>query len=225
MFPHHHPSNFPVRTGWQTAVEHGATLRWALQAADMTADEAVADSDVAFLVLHSLWLATEIPVSAIDGLLAAGWSLTEMTHLMGKKGYEDLIDGGFPNTVRRLSALHQIAPGIGGPDGALLWHALTAVLSAGPAGLTDLQALRWLQTFASSDRKFWVPRVVLAVSSADNNAEVLREWVSAAGPDGWLWAAAGYSRRMTRVLRGLPVGHPDRPGPDQLAVMAALRGT
>ena len=225
MFPHHHPSNFPVGTGWQTAVEHGATLKWALQAADMTADEAVADSDVAFLVLHSLWLATEIPVSAIDELLAVGWTLTEMTYLMGKKGYEDLVDGGFPNTVRRLSALHQVAPGLGGPDGGLLWQVLAAVMSAGPAGLTDLQALRWLQTFASSDRKFWVPRIVLAVSFADENAEVLQEWVAAAGPDGWAWAAAGYTPDETEMLLALPETDPDRPGPDQLAVMAALRQT
>ena len=223
MFPHHHPSNFPVGTGWQTAVEHGATLKWALQAADMTADEAVADSDVAFLVLHSLWLATEIPVSAIDELLAVGWTLTEMTYLMGKKGYEDLVDGGFPNTVRRLSALHQVAPGLGGPDGGLLWQVLAALMSAGPAGLTDPQALRWLQALVPPCRSW--SRFGLAVSLAEDNAEVLQEWVRAAGPDGWSWPEAGYTPDQARMLLALPETHPDRPGPDQLAVMAALRET
>ena len=62
------------------------------------------------------------------------------------------------------------------------------------------------------------------------NLDVLRtmtyqivRWVSVAGPEGWVWVSAGYTIDQARELLGLPVGHPDRPGPDQLAVMAALR--
>ena len=58
---------------------------------------------------------------------------------------------------------------------------------------------------------------------ADDNAAVLQEWVPAAGPDGWAWAAAGYTPAETRMLLALPETDPNRPGPDQLAVMAALQ--
>ena len=223
MFPRYHPCNFPVGTEWQTAVEHGATIAWAVRVPGPAADADRVPRVAAFQVWKVLRLGFAVPVSIIDELIAYGWTVQELYDLMGKKGYEDLIGGGFPNTVRRLSALHQVAPGLGGPDGGLLWQVLAALMSAGPAGLTDPQALRWLQALVPPCRSW--SRFGLAVSLAEDNAEVLQEWVRAAGPDGWSWPEAGYTPDQARMLLGLPETHPDRPGPDQLAVMAALRET
>ena len=54
-------------------------------------------------------------------------------------------------------------------------------------------------------------------------------WAAVFGPDGHSqarpWHTAGYTPAETRVLLAFPVGHPDRPTDEQLAVMAALRGT
>ena len=57
----------------------------------------------------------------------------------------------------------------------------------------------------------------------EHDTESLTAWVRLAGPDGWVWVAAGYTHDQARTLLALPETHPDRPGPDQLAVMAALR--
>ena len=54
-------------------------------------------------------------------------------------------------------------------------------------------------------------------------------WAAVFGPDGHNqarpWVAAGYTLDEAQVLLAFPVRHPDRPTDDQLAVMAALRGT
>ena len=76
------------------------------------------------------------------------------------------------------------------------------------AGLTDTQTARWIAV--SGDLSF---------GTFESRID---EWVAAAGPDGWAWAAAGYTPAETQVLRALPDPDPGRPGPDQLAVMAAL---
>ena len=220
------PPGAPTSTEvWQSAAGHGATLQWALQA-----DERLIGGPRvlagAFRVGWALRLASAVPVSVIDELLGAGWTLNELLRLMCKTGIERPSESfpeteGFPETARRLGALHQVAPELGGPDGSLLWHALAAVLSADPVGLTDLQALRWLQVlmpetpFRASGYFAWLDRA--------RYDPQLQGWVLAAGPDGWAWLMAGYTPDQARVLRGLPETHPDRPGPDQLTVMAALQ--
>ena len=202
---------------WSAAAANGATLGWALQAAGATAGADTTNRAIVFRVLGVLRLASAAPVSVTDDLRAYGWGVEELHSLMAWRKADR-----FPETVCRLGELYKAVSGAGGPDSALLWHALTAVVSAGPAGLTDLQALRWVQVFVP-ERPTWVPRVGWAMRFADDNAAVLQEWVPVAGPDGWLWAAAGYTPAETRVLLGLPEAHPNRPGPDQLAVMAALQ--
>ena len=218
LFPGPDSTSHYNNIGWQMAAVNGATLRWARCAAGQV--EGLILPTTALRVRWALLLAAAVPVDLIDGLLGDGWTLTELASLL-----YNLPDDGFPETARRLSALHQAVPGTGGLDGELLSRALAAVLSAGPAGLTDLQALRWLQQLAPSMKG--IPRVELAISLVEEaaTASALREWAAAAGPDGWAWLMAGYTPAETRVVLALPVGHPDRPGPDQLAVMAALRET
>ena len=206
---------------WQAAVGHGATLDWALR----TANEVIGGvSQVsAFSVGRALRLASVVPVEAIEGLLVDGWDLIELTDLTDLMDWTDaaLSAAGFLVIVRRIKALN---PAAAGSDVVLFWHAVAAVLSSGPAGLTDLQALRWLQVLANKTVG-WVSQVVLAVSLTDSAQRCLREWAAAAGPDGWGWLMAGYTPEEAAALRELPETHSDRPGPDQLAVMAALRQT
>ena len=203
---------------WRAAVTHGATLEWAIRTAGTTASDTAVSQPAAFRVRWALLLAAAVPVDLIDGLLGDGWVLTELASLL-----HTLPDGGFPETARRLSALCKAAPGIGGPDGDLMWHAAAAVAAAGPAELTDLQALRWIQVI-DSGKANWASGFV-AWRDPGCRATWLQRWVRGAGPDGWVWAGAGYTPDEARVLRALSVGHPDRPGPEQLAVMAALRQT
>ena len=47
------------------------------------------------------------------------------------------------------------------------------------------------------------------------------EWVGV--PDPFAWVAAGFSSWEAQTLMLLPDGHPDRPDPNRLLVMAALR--
>ena len=198
-------------TEWESAAAHGATLGWALQTAGATADQAVTDGRVGYLVLGALRLASAAPVGDTGGLLADGWTLNELSELMSWTGA-----AGYPKTVRQLKALHRAVLDTGGPGNDFVWHAGAAVLTAVQAKLTDLQAFRWLQAIDRGSEYFgWLDHIRLAPR--------LKEWAAAAGPDGWAWAAAGYSPEQARVLLGLPETHPDRPGPEQLAVMAALR--
>ena len=205
---------------WQAAATHGATLGWALRVADTTLSDV--NLREATEVRWALQIAASVPVDVIDGLLAESWTPGELSSLL-----HNLPGSNFLDTARRLRDLHKAAPESGEPDGRPLWQALTAVVSAGPAGLTDLQMLRWLQVLTlrqpPTRTTRGIPRVILAISLAENLPKVLQEWVVAAGPDGWALAAAGYSQDEARLLLALPETHPDRPGPDQLAVMAALQ--
>ena len=94
-------------------------------------------------------------------------------------------------------------------------------------GLTATDACGWVIALADGPgpNPFFPP-----ISTAQKRTraiemfvEDVRRWVTATGPDGWVWPTAGYTLDQARLLLALPVGHPDRPGPDQLAVMAALR--
>ena len=208
---------------WRSAASHGATLQWALQTPGETIDDD-ATYMRPFLSGKAIRLAATVPIDVIDGLFADGWTLTELYDLKWKSGPE--LPDGFSETARRLRELYEAAPGAGGPDGALRWHALAAVMSADRTGLTDLQALRWLQVLPPDGRAKWASPVDLAsLSLTDNSQRQRQKWVEAVGCDGWGWAAAGYTPDEARALRVLPAGHPDKPGPDQLAVMAALRET
>ena len=199
---------------WRAAARRGATFEWALRAAGPNEDGAAGRREHSFLVGWALRLAATIPVSVIDGLLAHGWTPAILVGLLA--GPDDRV---FPETARRLVALHQAAPETSGANNALRWHAVAAVLAADHVDLTDLQALRWLQVitpewegFGSGCLSRWLD-------------PLLREWVEAAGPDGWAWAAAGYTPDETEVLLALPETDPARPGPEQLTVMAALQQT
>ena len=221
LFPHAFLTTIPAGSmhGWQPAAVNGATVGWALRTAGTTADGAAASQGLAFLVLRALRLASAAPVGVTDGLLADGWTLNELSDLMAWAG-----TGSFPETARRLGVLHRTVSGFAGPTGAaieLRWHTGAAVLTAVNAGLTDLQTFRWLQVlmpgWESWDSGYfsWL--------DPEFTESRLRGWVAAAGPDGWPWAAAGYTSDQARALLALPVGHPGRPGGNQLAVMAALR--
>ena len=59
--------------------------------------------------------------------------------------------------------------------------------------------------------------------SAFEQAVLLDQWMGLVGADGWAWPAAGFTPDEARALLALPETDPGRPGPDQLAVMAALR--
>ena len=242
LFPHQQPDRSPGGARWKAAAANGATLQWALRTAGTTAGEVTADTYTASWVGGALRLAVEVPVTVIDELLVDGWHLTEIYYLLERTNGRRFIIGGFAETVRRLRMLHQTAPETGEPDGRSLWQALAAVIFADPAGLTDLQALRWvqvlapgsvlrtvlttgLQALAPSGLEFFTPRVAMSIVFVDDNTKVLQEWVASAGPDGWAWPAAGYTPEQARLLLALPKTDPDRPGPDQLKVMAALRQT
>ena len=205
--------------GWRAAAASGATFEWALQAAGATVDEAAINQSRSTPVGWALQIAAAIPVSVADGLLMYGWTVAGLNDLMTLPSTKK-PDVDFPETAWRLTALHRVAPETCGADYELLWRAFMAICTAGNARLTDLQALRWLQVLEprwsrwNTEGFVWLNQVY---------AETLREWVSAAGPEGWAWPAAGYTPDQTRVLLALPETHPDRPGPDQLAVMAALR--
>ena len=197
--------------GWQSAVSHGATLGWALQTAG-------ASSGSEFVVLNALCLASAGPIEVTDELFATGWTLSELSALMSWTG-----TAGFLGSALRIRDLHRAVPEISGPHRDPRWHAGATVLTATPEGLTDLQALRWLQAIpcASLNQSLGFGMWIGAACGARG----LQEWLTVVGSDGWEWAAAGYTLDETRVLLALPETHPDRPGPDQLAVMAALRQT
>ena len=197
---------------WRAAARRGATFEWALRAAGLNEDGAAGRREHSFLVGWALRLAATIPVTVIDGLLADGWPLTELAWLAVPH------DRFFPDTARRLVALHQAAPETSGANNALRWHAVAAVLAVDPSGLTDLQALRWLQVIMPEWEGF-------GSGCLSRWFDPLLRWVEAAGPDGWAWAAAGYTPDQTRVLLALPETDPARPGPEQLTVMAALQQT
>ena len=108
-----------------------------------------------------------------------------------------------------------------------------AIRDGTAAGLDDPTVLVWKGTLQGWDFgepvRYWPLALPRGWTPAGPEAKswtraVLKRWVTAAGPDGWAWAAAGYTPDETEVLRALPETHPDRPGPDQLTVMAALRG-
>ena len=224
MFPRHHPNEL-IGAEWQSASAHGATLGWAWRVADETD---VTEKFKLYLVRRALRIASETPVDIIDGLLAVGWTLIDLTDLSDLFGLDRSDDGQLDDSTgiaRRLLELHRAAPGIGGPDGRMLWCALAAVMTAGQASLTDLQTLRWLQALVPSKQSGWASPSSLAKNlDLDGGIlELIQEWVLGAGPDGWLWPTAGYTIDEARVVLALPAGHPDRPGPEQLAVMAALR--
>ena len=188
---------------------------------DPAVDEAAISRSTSTQVGWALQIAAAIPVSVADGLLMYGWTVAGLNELMTWPAAKK-PDGGFPETARRLTALHRVAPETCGADYELLWPAFMAICTAANAGLTDLQALRWLQVLEPRWPR-WTLRGFVWLDPV--YAENLQKWVSAVGPDGWAWHAAGYTLAETQVLSGLPGGHPDRPGPDQLAVMAALRET
>ena len=204
-------------TEWQTIAEHGVTITWVVQ---MSAP-ASAPRDAAFQVRKVLRLGFAVPVNIIDELITHGWTVTELADLMS---WVEFTVGTttFPETVRRLRELHGAAPGIGGGGRRTLWHALAALMSAGPAGLTDLQALRWFQVLAQKTFD-GVSQVDIAMILSEKDQQNIQEWSVVTGPEGWVWPAAGYTLDEARLLLALPETHPDRPGPDQLAVMAALQ--
>ena len=211
MFPGSVAAYTNSATEWESAAAHGATLGWALQTASATADQAVTDRRAGYLVRGALRLASAAPVGDTDGLLADGWTLNELSELMSCTGA-----AGYPKTARQLKALHQAVLDTGGSGNDFVWHAGAAVLTAVQAKLTDLQAFRWLQAIDRGSEYFgWLDQLRLAPQ--------LKEWAAAAGPDGWAWAAAGYSPEQARELLALPETDPARPGPEQLVVMAALR--
>ena len=82
----------------------------------------------------------------------------------------------------------------------------------------------WRAAFGLTDRFAQQVPPGLALRSLVS-AGPLQEWVGAVGADGSAWAAAGYSLDEAKALVSLPVGHPARPGVNQLAAMAGLRGT
>ena len=108
-------------------------------------------------------------------------------------------------------------------DTGLAVAAVTLRLIA--TGMTVQQATGWADGLGATllDRAEQEP----SWDAAETETELLA-WIRAFGPDRWTavasWEAAGYTPEQTRVLLGLPETHPDRPGPNQLAVMAALRG-
>ena len=223
MFPGHHPNEL-IGAEWQSASAHGATLEWAWRVADAAA---VTEKFRLYLVRCALRIASEIPVDIIDGLLWYGWTLIDLSDLSDLFGLNRSDDGRLDSTgiARRLLELHRAVPGIGGSDGSTLWCALAAVMTVGQAGLTDLQTLRWLQALVPSEQRSWTSQFSLAKNlDLDGGIlELIQEWVLGTGPDGWLWPTAGYTINEAQVVFALPAGHPDRPGPEQLAVMAALR--
>ena len=93
-------------------------------------------------------------------------------------------------------------------------------------GMTVQQATGWADGLGATllDRAGQEPNWD---DAAETETELLA-WVRTLGPDRWTavasWEAAGYTPEQTVALLGLPETHPDRPGPDQLTVMAALRG-
>ena len=219
-FPNQPPGGLTRAGGWRAAAAHGATFEWALRTAGTNTD------DVIYLkasrVARATRLAAAVPVDVIDGLLASGWTLNDLNDLRCRTGKGHSAGVGFGGTARRVAVLHRVAPEDCGPGRDLRWNAVAAVLDSKQAGLTDLQALRWMRVVAPTA---WTKWHLYPGPGSENINPYLREWVGVAGPDGWVWPAAGYTLNETRVLRALPGGHPDQPGPDQLAVMAALRQT
>ena len=215
MFPNQPPGG--LAGGWRAAAAHGATFEWALRTAGTNTD------DVIYLkasrVARATRLAAVVPVGVIDGLLASGWTLNDLNDLRCRTGKGHSAGVGFGETASRVAALHRVAPEDCGPGRGLRWNAVAAVLDSKQAGLTDRQALRWIRVVAPTEWTRWY----FLWSGPEEINPYLRGWVGVAGPDGWLWPAAGYTPDQARMLLGLPETHPDRPGPDQLAVMAALR--
>ena len=203
---------------WKAAAAHGATLNWALRATNTNVNvTATPDLVAGQRVGRTLRLASVVPISVIDELLADGWTPSELSSLRHRTGTRS-----FSETARHIIALNRAVPGIGGTGCGLRVQVAAAVMSAGSVNLTDLQMLRWLQALG--------PAVATGQDSGyfafldpPRAGSRLQEWLAAAGPDGWAWAAAGYTPAETQVLLGLPETHPNRPGPEQLAVMAALR--
>ena len=204
---------------WRAAARNGATLGWALRAAEATANTNTSRLGSSRDVGRALRLATAVPIGVIDGLLMYGWTVAGLYDLMTLPATKK-PDVGFPEMARRLGALYRAVSETGRSDGKLLpWHAVMAVLAARETDLTDLQALRWLQVLLPN------PGVRLLWGEYERVAPRLRGWGLAVGPEGWAWPAAGYTPEQAQTLLALPETHPERPGPDQLAVMAALRET
>lgn len=203
---------------WQAAAVNGATIGWALRAGVKNLSGLVVSSDASFRVQAALRLASSVPTDLIDELLGSWWTLADLNDLMREANYSRFRQT-FSETARRVAALHRAAPNLSGPVSGLQWNAVAAVLTATNENLTDLQALWWLRTLMPTEWNRWY----FLWPDPENINPHLREWVGVTGPEGWAWAAAGYTLDQAQVVLALPIGHPDRPGPDQLAVMAALQ--
>ena len=100
-------------------------------------------------------------------------------------------------------------------EGPSLWEITVDLVAADRTGMADSDVRRWRAATG------WGQPIQIGM--LNELCAHARRWTKAAGPSAWAWAAAGYSLVETTALAALPAGHPDRPGPDQLAVMAALQ--
>ena len=117
---------------------------------------------------------------------------------------------GFHTTGRQASSVaRQAVRGLGGSAGP--WVTSWAG-GARALGLTGRAAVTGFPAFVREHARPWQAAMP---SGRDVAAWVLEEVPA--------WRAAGFTADEAANLAALPVGHPDRPDADRLAVMAALR--
>ena len=173
------------------------------------------------------------PFAVLEAGAEAGWGMNE-TDIV----YERLVR----QVADELRERSRQIPGIGGETTeetfvvAVRWagrqfgqeKTADMVLLQLMTGLPVAVAARWVGVLRPTGRNQklrparWT-KTGSRVTAAEELEAEMSGWVAVAGPDGWMWAAAGFTLAETRVLSGLPETDPGRPGPDQLAVMAALR--
>ena len=210
-------SLYRVMVQWDTAARSGATVGWARDAASGRNSRPWT---------YSSWMFTAAFAAAGFGcplvLLDRFWVHAGSPLLAGT-----VMRGGFaePSVYWTLWTLHPVhARLVLQIDRAA---AMIAVRFAA-GGMTTEQASGWADRLGTDMLIEARPNTSDQKKSCGETIETeLLAWVEAFGPDQWAaavpWFAAGYTPGQAATLLTFPVEHPDRPGPDQLAVMAALR--
>ena len=220
----------PASSSWDRAAANGLTPDALTRHVQSTtrAPCRLLETDLAAESAYFIGLIADgYPVGVFSRFAGHGYSACDLHDLVRMEDFGELRAADNPaRLVRLLDAMDMFA-GISGSFLAAVrtashrdwvWSGdanyVCACLTVGEtAGLTDTQTVRWTVRWTDTAEKV-IPSGLRGQ---------LGKWLASTGPDGWMWAAAGYTPEQMAVLVTLPLGHPDRPTDDQLTVMAALR--